>query len=532
MMLKRHAGRIHAGMASRRAGIRGQILLVVLLVLLVPLVAGAVAWTRVITLERDGAATQSALAARDARNAADVRVLRGVASLAANASRVTRDSVKASPEAEWLVPPNGSSILARSSTAPASDDGSVELLARSNRATGLPASAGPGSNGTAPTGTLPGILEAANTPSGVLVVLVPSSILLEGAAPGTALLAVPAPGSAPMDSAPAYVLVPAAAPNLVLWDAAAIVLLVFLVASAWMVAVLLTDRIVRPLQGITEAARRFEAGDRSARAPIVGSAEAAELAETLNGLADEVASEEARMTVDLADLGAVAAHEYRESLRSLGTLARNVLRDPEVRMNEDARFVLESVAARSEELERVAADLDRILGVSRRSLREETIDLGAAASAVASEFREHGQDVLVEGTAEAVGDPDAIREIVRELVENGLKFNRHEHAFVRVEVEAGAEEARIVVEDNGPGIPAKRTSDVLRPFRRLQARRDVPGTGAGLAIVARLLDRLHGSVEFGRSRFGGTRVIAHFPAPSPAQTRRSTNGVGAGGEGS
>ncbi|MEZ5853536.1 MAG: HAMP domain-containing sensor histidine kinase [Hyphomicrobiaceae bacterium] len=103
-------------------------------------------------------------------------------------------------------------------------------------------------------------------------------------------------------------------------------------------------------------------------------------------------------------------------------------------------------------------------------------------------------------------DPRDLEEILGNLLDNGRKWARRQ---VRLVVDASQREARIQVDDDGPGIPEERWGDVLSGGYRLD--RTVTGTGIGLAIASDVAGLHGGRIELGASDLGGTRVALVMP---------------------
>lgn len=114
-----------------------------------------------------------------------------------------------------------------------------------------------------------------------------------------------------------------------------------------------------------------------------------------------------------------------------------------------------------------------------------------------------------------LADPDRAAQVMANLIENALRYARHE---VRVTTARRRGQAEFSVADDGPGIPLE---DQSRVFRRLfpdRARTDRPiGSGLGLTIVAELVDAMGGSVrvESPTSSDGGTRMVVVLPLAPP-----------------
>jgi two-component system osmolarity sensor histidine kinase EnvZ len=105
--------------------------------------------------------------------------------------------------------------------------------------------------------------------------------------------------------------------------------------------------------------------------------------------------------------------------------------------------------------------------------------------------------------------PNAFRRLIVNLVANAARYGE----IVAITARAKHKRLRILVDDNGPGIPANMREDVFRPFFRLDEARnqDEGGTGLGLAI-ARDIARSHGGdIKLEESPFGGLRAVVEIP---------------------
>jgi signal transduction histidine kinase len=112
---------------------------------------------------------------------------------------------------------------------------------------------------------------------------------------------------------------------------------------------------------------------------------------------------------------------------------------------------------------------------------------------------------------DVVGDQAQLARLVRNLVENAAR-----HATTRVRLDLHAEDgrARLVVEDDGPGVPDDEQARVFERFARVETGRDrtAGGTGLGLAIVAQIAHDHGGGVQVGTAEDGGAAFIVGLPA--------------------
>lgn len=274
---------------------------------------------------------------------------------------------------------------------------------------------------------------------------------------------------------------------------------------------------LRPVEDLRRAAEAI--GSRARRQPERSvlpepptGDEIARLAVTLNSMLDRLSAASAQQREFAAD----AAHELRSPLSALIT-------ELEVGLASGDPAGWSDVAASAlVDARRLAAIVDDLLMLTRndgtRPLRLEQVDLAAVVDSFrpADDDTEvaHGPAVHVRTPDEAVivqGDQAAIERAVRNLVDNA---RRHARSTVEIALERTGADAEVVVEDDGPGIPADQLERVFDRFHRLDAgrSRDDGGAGLGLAIV-RGIARSHGGEVTLESRKAGG-LVARLTLPT------------------
>ena len=190
------------------------------------------------------------------------------------------------------------------------------------------------------------------------------------------------------------------------------------------------------------------------------------------------------------------------------------LRTPLTRM----RLRLETGEVEAKVRERCVEDLremnrlvESVIEVFRpaEAMALQRVDLSALAQSAVDDLAETGADVRFEGPAAVVNaDPVALRRVVDNLVGNALRYAGQ--ARVRVDLAAGV--TRLVVEDNGPGIPEAELERVRQPFRRVEAsrNRETGGTGLGLYIAQQLVRRQGAVLALSNRPEGGLRAEVVF----------------------
>jgi two-component system OmpR family sensor kinase len=106
---------------------------------------------------------------------------------------------------------------------------------------------------------------------------------------------------------------------------------------------------------------------------------------------------------------------------------------------------------------------------------------------------------------------DELAHAVSNLVDNAARYAA---SLVRITLPCYEDTARIIVDDDGPGIPLADRERVFQRFTRLDDSRAGPqgGSGLGLAVVRAIISRHHGQIRIDDSPLGGARFVAEFPA--------------------
>jgi PAS domain S-box-containing protein len=204
-----------------------------------------------------------------------------------------------------------------------------------------------------------------------------------------------------------------------------------------------------------------------------------------------------RSNEDLEQFAYVASHDLSEPLRVIAGFVELLARRYRGQLDDDAdRFIDFTIQG----VERMQRLIDDLLAYSRaRSAPMQVTDVDTAVL-VADVLRDLGAQLEERGTRVEVGSLPTVsahqtllRQIFQNLISNTVKFNQSEEPEVAITADEKPGAWRFAVRDNGPGIEPHQADRVFEIFQRLHGR-EIPGSGMGLAIAKRAVERHGGEI--------------------------------------
>ena len=227
---------------------------------------------------------------------------------------------------------------------------------------------------------------------------------------------------------------------------------------------------------------------------------------------------EARVALRTAELTAAnrelesfsysVSHDLRSPLRAIDGFAQALREDESERFSPDSLQLLARLQAAATRMGQLIDDLLQLSRVTRAELHREPVDLGALASSVANELRQHeaGRDVTfsIQPGVVARGDPRLLRVLLENLLGNAWKFtSKRSGALIEFFAQTVDGVTHYAVRDNGVGFDMAYAGKLFSPFQRLHKATDFPGTGIGLATVQRIVHRHGGEIRAEATPGGG-----------------------------
>jgi light-regulated signal transduction histidine kinase (bacteriophytochrome) len=226
-------------------------------------------------------------------------------------------------------------------------------------------------------------------------------------------------------------------------------------------------------------------------------------------------SELSRSNTDLEQFAHVVSHDLKEPLHCVAGFAQLLERRYDGRLDAQADECLRFI---TEGCDRMATLLDGVLDYSRvagAGLVRRRVDMEAVAREIrhslAQAASERGAQIDIGPLPAVDGDPVQLGQLVQNLVANALKFTDGRPPHVRISAEVAGGLWRFCVQDNGIGIDPARAQRIFEMFERLDGSGRYSGTGIGLAVCKRIVERHGGTIWVQSTRGQGSTFCFTLP---------------------
>jgi light-regulated signal transduction histidine kinase (bacteriophytochrome) len=249
---------------------------------------------------------------------------------------------------------------------------------------------------------------------------------------------------------------------------------------------------------------------------LIGSLSQAEAAlREANERLTRKAQELSRSNAELEQFAYVASHDLQEPLRMISSYTQLLARRYAERLDSDAREFMEFVVDGAARMKQLIEDLLAYSRVGTHGKQLKSTDCGAvlqkALTNLRSAIETNGAVITHDALPTVAADGTQLAQLFQNLIGNAIKFQGKNAPRVHISAQAQDETWLFVIEDNGIGIEPQYFERIFMVFQRLHTKSEYPGTGIGLAICKKVVDR-HGGriwVEPGAER--GSRFCFTLP---------------------
>ena len=244
-------------------------------------------------------------------------------------------------------------------------------------------------------------------------------------------------------------------------------------------------------------------------------------------LEQRVAERTAQLELKSQELEAFAysvSHDLKAPLRGIDGYSNLLQKSYHDRIDEEGQFFLTSIRQATRNMHQLIDDLLAYSRLESREMSFREIDHGKIIDNLLAEFSSqievNGVTVSLRLPCDSIyTDPGGLTQILRNLIDNALKFTVGVPE-PRIEIGGNLEEHTCVIwlRDNGVGFDMKFHERIFEIFQRLHRAEDFPGTGIGLAIVAKAMQRMNGRVWAESEPGQGATFYLEFPRNQPQRS--------------
>jgi signal transduction histidine kinase len=223
---------------------------------------------------------------------------------------------------------------------------------------------------------------------------------------------------------------------------------------------------------------------------------------------NEQAKDLARSNSELQQFAYVASHDLQEPLRMVASFTQLLAKRYNDKLDDDARDFISSAVDGATRLQTLISDLLNYSRVGTQGKPLVPTDSEALFQRVLESLQltiqESGAAIVSDTLPMVLADPQQLGQLFQNLLTNAIKFRGEQAPQIRVSAERNGNDWTISVRDNGIGISQDHADRIFVIFQRLHTKSEYPGTGIGLAVCKKIVERHNGRIWFEPSAKRGT----------------------------
>jgi PAS domain S-box-containing protein len=212
----------------------------------------------------------------------------------------------------------------------------------------------------------------------------------------------------------------------------------------------------------------------------------------------QAAAELSRSNAELEQFAYIVSHDLREPLRTIGGFLNLLVRRHAGQLDPRGRELIAFTMEGAARLDRMITDLLDYSRIQRRKPADGKVDLFSAWFAAVDNLyamvEESGTHITHDELPVISGDESQLIRLWQNLLSNAIKFRGDRRPEIHIGVREQSDHFLFSVRDNGIGIPPQFAERIFQVFQRLHTRRDYPGSGIGLAVCRKIVERHGGRI--------------------------------------
>ena len=192
------------------------------------------------------------------------------------------------------------------------------------------------------------------------------------------------------------------------------------------------------------------------------------------------------------------AHDLKAPLRGIDGYSRLLLEDHAADLNDEGRSFLKTIHGSTEEMNQLIDDLLEYSRLERREFKTDRVELEPLLTTIVEQKKREASEASIDfimdvNGGSVVADPNGLTQSLRNYLDNAIKFSRKvSHPRIEVGSKETLKNFVVWVRDNGVGFDMRYHDRIFNIFQRLNPSEEYPGTGIGLAIVRKAMERMGG----------------------------------------
>jgi signal transduction histidine kinase len=202
---------------------------------------------------------------------------------------------------------------------------------------------------------------------------------------------------------------------------------------------------------------------------------------------------------DLESFSYSVSHDLRAPLRSINGYSQILIEDYSDKIDEEGNRLLNVIIANAKKMGQLIDDLLEFSRLGRQEIRRGIVNIDEQVRTISSELmeRETGRkiDLTIGDLGTALSDANMVRQVWINLIHNAIKYSRNKE-LATIQIGRRDEKDKVIffVKDNGAGFDMAYKDKLFGVFQRLHKNNEFEGTGVGLALVKRIVDRHKGQI--------------------------------------
>lgn len=275
-------------------------------------------------------------------------------------------------------------------------------------------------------------------------------------------------------------------------------------------AIILATFIASPIKKLVYLSSEVSKGNLEVNVDVRTSDEIGVLGKTFHFMVKNIKSkteELKRSNKELEAFSYSVSHDLRAPLRAITGYSNILQEDYAPKLDEEGKRLVNTIITNTERMGQLIDDILAFSRLSRKEINRSEVDMKRLFKQVYNDLKnlepsERNINFILKDMPKALGDPSLLVQVVTNLLSNAIKYSRlEETAIIEVGSKIIDNEPVYYVKDNGTGFDERYKEKLFGVFQRLHKDRDFEGTGVGLAIVHRIVER-HGGRIWASSKLG------------------------------